>query len=190
MRKFLTLLTLCSLSSLTIQAAELEKNEMKEKKSDFYVAAKALVTLGNTITEEEATLDGGVGKGFGIDLGYRIANGFAVEVDATYDTNTVTEEKDGIKEDYTGTYLTSSFDVVYAHELVENLELFGKIGYEIEYEKIDTIADSYESTTGFIYAAGMEYEVAESVAVLAEYEVTTIDGPRGNSVFLGMLYNF
>jgi len=178
-------------SLLTVSGYASELEDVKQDESKFYVAVKALVTLGDNVDEGESRLEGSTGKGIGIDLGYRISHGFVVEIDATYATNTVTEVlANGDSEDFSGDYITSSLDVAYNYKLLPELNVFAKVGYEVEYEKIDTIADSYASTTGFIYAAGMEYEVAESMAVLAEYEVTTIDGPRGNSIFLGLVYDF
>ena len=189
MKNIFGLLVLTSMLSVSGYAADIE--EHSEKESRFYIATKALVTLGDTIEEENSKLEGSTGAGIGIDLGYKIGNGFSVEVDVTYATNTVTEIlSSGEKEDFTGTYITSSLDIAYAYELTHTLEIFGKVGYEIEYEKIDTLTDSYESNTGFIYAVGVEYEVSESLALLGEFEATTIDGPRGNSIFAGIVYKF
>jgi opacity protein-like surface antigen len=190
MKKILTLLTLCSLSSLTIQAAELEQNEMKEKESNFYVAAKAIVTLGDSIDEEEVTLEGDTGIGIGIDLGYKLGYGFSVEVDGTYVSNNVTEtQENGDSETFTASYITSSIDIAYKYPITHEVGVVLKTGYEYEIEKINDL-DIDNTETGFVFAGAVEYEVSEHGAILAEYEVTTIDGPRGNSVFLGMLYSF
>jgi hypothetical protein len=44
--------------------------------------------------------------------------------------------------------------------------------------------------SGFVYAGALIYEVTEGIEVLAEYEVTTIKGPRGNSAFAGVEFSF
>lgn len=187
MKNILGLFLASSLIGVSGYAAEVEHTQ--EKESKFYVAAKALMTLGNTVNEGESQLKGSTGKGIGIDLGYRVGNGFAVEVDGTYTKNTVTEIPSvGEEEDFTGSYMTSSLDAVYDYKFTHELAIFGKAGFEYELEKIGDAAS--KTSTGISYAVGTEYEVSESIALLAEYEGTTIDGPRGNGVFAGIVYNF
>lgn len=199
MKNILCLLVVSSLVSVSAYAEEVENaaelksstelGQTHEKESKFYVATKGLVTLGNSIKEEDSTLDGGTGYGLGIDLGYRIRKGLAVELDGTYTQNTITEVfSNGDKEDLDGSYATSSLDIVYEHKLIEKLAVFAKGGVEYEREKI-THKDS-KITQGYSYSIGSEYEVSESMAILAEYEGTTIDGPRGNGIFAGVVYNF
>lgn len=85
--------------------------------------------------------------------------------------------------------MTSSLDIAYAYPISHKFELFVKGGYEYEVEKINDLGID-ASDTGFIYAAGIEYEINEKVSFISEYEGTTINGPRGNSVFAGAIYHF
>lgn len=195
MKKIVSAILLGSLVSMSAYAEEVEAaTEHSEEKSDFYIAVKALSTLGSSIDEENAagesvTLKGSAGYGLGIDLGYEISHGFSVEVDGTYAANTVTETAaNGDSEDFSAYYMTSSMDIAYRYMATEALGLMVKGGYEFEYEKIDT-KDS-ATNSGFTYAAALTYEINEHVGVLGEYEVTTVEGPRGNSAFVGIEYSF
>ena len=175
---------------MSAYAEEVEATEQSEEKSDFYVAVKAIATLGSSVDEENLTLKGGTGAGLGIDLGYEISHGFSIEVDGTYAVNTVTETNNdtGDSEDFSASYATSSMDIAYRYMATEALGLVLKGGYEFEYEKIDTKDSATDS--GFVYAAALTYELNEHIGILGEYEVTTIDGPRGNSAFAGIEYSF
>jgi opacity protein-like surface antigen len=191
MKKILTLLAVSSIATLNIYATEVEKNEMHEEtKSGFYVAVKAITTLGDSIKEEGATLEGDTGVGIGIDLGYKLAYGFSVEVDGTYVDNTVTETSiEGESEEFNAYYITSSLDIAYKYPLTHTIGLVAKCGYEYEIERINDLGID-NSETGFVFAGAVEYEVSEHMALLGEYEYTTIDGPRGNSIFAGVVYSF
>ena len=190
MKKIVSAILLSSLVSIGAYAEEVEAVEHSEEKSDFYIAAKALATLGSSVDEENLTLKGDTGAGLGIDLGYEISHGFSVEVDATYAANTITETNNdtGDSEDFSAWYATSSMDIAYRYMATEALGLVVKGGYEVEYEKIDTKESATNS--GFVYAAALTYEINEYIGILGEYEVTTIDGPRGNSAFAGVEYSF
>ncbi len=61
------------------------------EESKFYVVVAGMMLLGDEIQHGEALLDGDndYGYGFGIDVGYRLGNGFALEYDYTYGKNTV-----------------------------------------------------------------------------------------------------
>ena len=179
-----------SLALLTSLTSSLCAQEEHTSKSGFYIATKALMTLGDKVKHGDATLDGSTGYGIGIDFGYKIGKGFAVEVDATYVENDVTEKNEhGHEITVTGSYITTSLDLVYAYPLTHELEIFIKGGYEYEIEKISDL-DIDTSDTGFIYALGLEYELNEDLSLLGEYEATTIEGPRGNSIFAGVVYHF
>jgi len=187
MKKILAVLALSSLASLNVYASEVEHGT---EKNDFYIAVKALTTLGDSISEEGATLEGDTGFGLGVDLGYELSHGFSVEVDVTYVENTVTETlANGDSEDFSASYITTSLDVDYKYHLTHDVGLLVKVGYEYEVETINDL-DIDNSETGFVFAGAVEYEVSEHVALLGEYEVTTIDGPRGNSLFAGIVYDF
>jgi opacity protein-like surface antigen len=191
MKKILTLLAVSSFATLNIYAGEMEHHAAhEESKTPFYVAVKAITTLGDSIEEEGATLEGDTGFGIGIDLGYKLAYGFAIELDATYVTNNVTErEADGESEEYSASYITTSLDIAYKYPLTHTVGLVAKCGYEYEIETIDDL-NIDNSETGFVFAGAVEYEMSEHIALLGEYEYTTIDGPRGNSIFAGLVYSF
>ena len=191
MKKIVSAILLSSLVSISAYAEEVEAAaEHSEEKSDFYVAVKALATLGSSIDEEDVTVKGGTGGGLGIDLGYEISHGFSAEIDATYAVNTVTETDHLLdtSEDFSASYATSSIDIAYRYMATEALGLVLKGGYEFEYEKIDTKPSATDS--GFTYAAALTYEINEHMGILGEYEVTTVKGPRGNSAFAGIEYSF
>ena len=190
MRKILTLLAISSLTSLSLQASEPEHSEVTTEQSNFYVAVKAIATLGDSIKEEHATLKGDTGVGIGIDLGYKLDYGFSVEIDGTYVTNTVTETlHNGDHEEFKASYITTSLDIAYKYPITHTIGLVVKGGYEYEIEKINGL-DIDHSENGFVFAGAVEYELTEHMAVLAEYEHTTIEGPRGDSVFAGVVYSF
>jgi len=192
MKKIVTLMALSTFAALSLNAAEVaEQHEAMEHhhEKSFYVALKGIATLGDTMSEEHAILDGDAGLGFGVDLGYKLPYGFAVEIDVTYVGNTVTETNAvAEQEEISATYMTSSLDLAYKYHLTREFGLVGKVGYEYELEQIDTKED--ESDTGFIFAAALEYEVAEDIAILGEYEHSTIDGPRGDTLYAGVVFDF
>ena len=188
MKKIISVIAMSSILGAGLYANEIEE---KESNSDFYVAVKAMATLGSSIDEETTTLKGSIGKGLGIDLGYEVSHGFSVEVDGTYIVNTVTEtdRATGDSRDLSASYATNSLDIAYKYMATEALGLVAKCGYEYEFEKIPDL-NVDKTSSGFVYAAALVYEVSEHMAVLGEYEVTTIKGPRGNSAFAGIEYSF
>ena len=170
--------------TLEVEAVEIEE-------SHFYIVVKGLASLGDEAEHEEAILDGDGGYGFGIDLGYRITNGFAIEYDFSYAKNTVKEHREGHvdEEEVDAHYYTSSLDLVYTYEATETLGLFAKVGYEYEWETIDDLGiDSTDH--GFIVGAGIEVALNEQYKLVAEYEHSTIDSPRGDSLYAGLMFNF
>ena len=185
MKKFFISLVILSSFALNLFATQEHKEEGR-----YYVAVKALMTLGDTVQHGTSQLSGATGKGLGIDLGYKLGNGFAVEIDATYAKNDITE-RDELGDEITvnASYMTSSLDIAYAYPITHVVELFVKGGYEYEVEKINDLGID-ASDTGFIYAAGVEYELDEHISLIGEYEGTTINGPRGNSIFAGAVYHF
>ena len=153
--------------------------------SDFYVVAKALTILGDSYAGDHV-LDGDTGYGIGIDLGYRLGHGFAVEYDFSYATNTVEDDHHNTAD---ATYFTHALDVVYTYHITSSLGVFGKLGYAYEEEEIkDFHIDG--SADGAVVAGGVEYALDSHYTVLAEYEHADIEGPRGDSIFLGVMYNF
>ena len=174
-----------------MEVVENEVLEVEAEESHFYVVVKGLASLGAEAEHGEAILEGDGGYGFGIDLGYRIANGFAIEYDFSYAKNTVKEHIAGHveEEDFDAHYYTSSLDLVYTFEATETIGIFGKVGYEYEWETIDGLGiDSRDH--GFIVGTGFEVALSEQYKLVAEYEHSTIDSPRGDSLYAGLMFNF
>ena len=166
------------------------------EEGNFYIVPKLLLTLGDTYTEEaeegepEAKLEGDVGGGIGLDFGYRLGYGFAVEFDFAYAHTNVTKRVEGEEELTAGAdYYSYGLDLIYGYHVNEAFVMFAKMGWEIEQEKISDF-DISGTNDGFAYALGLEYGLSEHWALLGEYEGALIDGPRGNSIFLGASYTF
>ncbi|WP_294950867.1 porin family protein [Sulfurovum sp.] len=170
---------------------DIEKAEPAEVEgSNFYIVAKGLLIRGDEITEEEETRNGDTGYGFGVDFGYRIGKGFALEYDFSYSKNTMTAKKEGFEpEAFDVQYYTSAIDFVYVYEATETVGLFAKIGYEYEWENIDEL-DEKNTDHGAVVGAGMEIAINEDYKLITEYEHSTIKGPRGDSIYAGMMFNF
>jgi len=192
MNKTLSLLALSSLlySTSVMANKEMELTTEKAEKGEIfrhheekvYVVAKGLITSGDTLKEEDETLKGENGRGFGLDLGYRTGYGFNLEVDYAYTKLDVTAGG----EDVTGDYHSFSFDALYAYHLSEPLAVFAKGGIEYEIEKIDDL-NVDKTNTGFLYGAGIEYEIKENMALVFEYENSTVDGPKGYTLAAGLV---
>lgn len=162
-----------------------------ETESKFYVIAKVLMILGKKVNHEAGiVLDGDKDYGYGIDIGYRLGNGFALEYDFSYARNTVSEIEDGhVLHEAKGTYYTHALDLVYTYEFTHTFGVFAKAGYEYEIEEIEDFHIDNDGT-GFNYGVGVELAVNHKYKVIAEYEHSTIEGPRGDSIFAGVMYNF
>lgn len=165
-----------------------ETEEAEE--SAFYIVAKGLTVSGDTVSHEESILDGDRGYGFGIDFGYRLGHGFALEYDFTYATNKITETNEfGYKEEGDAIYYSHALDLVYTHRLSNTVGLFAKGGYEYEIEEIDAF-EIDQNDHGFNYGVGIEWSMNKQYAFVVEYEKSTIEGPRGDALFAGVMYNF
>lgn len=164
---------------------ETEIIETKPAESKFYIVIKGMNILGEKVDHGLKLLDGGKGYGYGVDLGYRIGNGFSVEYDFSYSSNTVTE---GTNKE-TGKYYTSALDLVYTYEISEGFGLFGKAGYEYEWEKINGYGIDSRNNN-FVFGAGAEIAINETYKFVAEYEHSLIKGPRGDGILLGLMINF
>jgi len=174
-----------------VEVHEPEAVEYEAAESKFYIVAKGLLIRGESVDHGASVLDGDQDYGFGIDFGYRIGNGFAVEYDFSYSSNIPTEiDALGVavgKVD--ASYYTSAIDIVYTVEVSETVGVFAKVGYEYEWETIsDLNVDSRDD--GFVYGAGLEFSINETYKFVAEYEHSTIDSPRGDSIYAGIMYNF
>jgi len=162
--------------------------EAKEReKSDFYVVFKGLTVLGDKVLHEGNALEGDNGYGFGIDFGYRLGSGFAIEYDFAYAQNTITEV--ATQEEGDARYYSHSLDLIYTYELTESFGIFAKGGYEYETETVD-IFNIDEDDSGFIVGAGIEWSIDETYALIAEYETSSIEGLRGDALFAGLMVNF
>ncbi|UPT78219.1 porin family protein [Sulfurovum sp. XGS-02] len=161
------------------------------EESKFYLVVAGMTLLGDEIHHGEALLDGDdeYGYGFGIDIGYRLGNGFAIEYDYTYGKNTVYEITAHETVEATSTYYTSAIDIVYTYEATHNLGIFGKVGYEFEWEKI-TELDIDEREDDFVFGAGVEYALNKEYKLLVEYEHSLIEGPHGDAILAGVMLNF
>ncbi|MEN4053130.1 MULTISPECIES: porin family protein [Sulfurimonas] len=156
-----------------------------EKESSYYVVVKGIYILGDDVKHEDVILKGDGNYGFGIDLGYRLEHGFALEYDFSYATNDVKEDINT----FNASYMTHALDLVYSYEIIHNTKLFAKAGYEYEKEKISDL-NIDNSSDGAVLGAGVEYELDHTYNLVVEYEHSTIDGPRGDSINLGVMYNF
>lgn len=171
-----------ALSTTAVQASE---------EPGWYVVGKGLAIMGDDKTEEEthAKLEGDNGYGVGVDVGYSIGNGFAFEFDYSYSSNTVTVKEDGHEDEHVNVdYSTYALDVVYTAEVSEGIGAFGKVGYEWEVESPDGEENAHDND--FVFGLGMEFEVQHNMAMIVEYEHSLIEGPRGDGIFVGLLYRF
>lgn len=165
-----------------------EIHESSHGESKFYIVAKGLRVLGEKYDNDGVTEDGSSDYGFGIDFGYKLSEHFALEYDFSYSKNTVVEiDEHKDEEEVTGTYYTSAIDIVYTHHLTHHFGLFVKAGIEIEQE---TIGHSDVTSLGIVGGVGAEYALNEHYSLLAEYERSSIRGPRGDGIFVGVMYSF
>ena len=186
----LTLATLLSASAAVANEEAANKSEengtFRHKEEKVYVVVKGLITSGDTIQEGDASVKGKNGKGVGIDLGYRTGYGINLELDYAYADVDITETTPTDVTQATGKYNSVSFDLLYAYHINEPLAVFVKTGVEYEQEKISALGVD-KSDTGVLYGAGFEYELKENVTFIAEYEDSTINGPKGYTVAAGLV---
>jgi opacity protein-like surface antigen len=165
------------------------KSDIEMTEAPYYVVLKDLYTLGDDVREGEAILDGDNGAGAGIDLGYRLGNGFALEFDLSYERNTVTERREGEEpREADADFYTAAIDVVYTYEVGEALGVFAKAGFEREWADLGELGS--ENDNGAVFGAGFEYAVDETYKFVMEYEHSTIDSARGDGIFAGVMINF
>ena len=173
-----------------VEPAVTEVEAIEEEESNLYIVAKGMMILGDDITEQMITMSGDKGYGFGLDLGYRIGEGFAIECDYAYGSNTVTESINGMEgESFDINYQSLALDLVYTYEVSESVGLFGKVGYEYEWENSDDL-DEHNYDYGMVLGVGIEVAMNESYRFVAEYEHSTIENTKGDTLFAGIMYNF
>ncbi|MBT8348291.1 MAG: porin family protein [Sulfurovum sp.] len=170
---------------------EVEHAHGHHEESKFYLVVAGMMLLGDETQHGDALLDANndYGYGIGIDVGYRLGNGFALEYDYTYGKNTVYEITAHEEVEATSTYHTSALDIVYTYEATENIGIFGKLGYEVEWETISEL-DIDEREDGMVFGAGVEYALNKEYKLLVEYEHSTIEGPHGDALLAGVMFNF
>ena len=147
--------------------------------SNFYTVLKGISIMGDT--HNCNCTDSGYGAG--LDLGYKIGNGFATELGLSYaknDLNNKTAE---------ASHTTGALSLVYTYPLTDALGVFAKAGYMMEKEKVNGLnIDNSES--GLAYGGGLEYGLGDNYAIIGEYQASTIDSLRGDAASLGLKYNF
>ena len=163
--------------------------EEAEKSGEYYVAVKALMTMGDTVTEEDNTkLKGQTGGGIGIDFGYTLPYHFALELDGSYDRTDVQETRPSEEpKTLQGTFWTYAMDLTYTLPVTNDLGIMAKVGYEFERE---TIGGTNGHDSGTVYGAALEYRLSKHYETLMEYEGSTVDSPRGSSLYAGVKYIF
>jgi len=156
-----------------------EETAHHEAEAPYYITVKGVYAFGEDYENEK----GDAGYGIGIDLGYELGHGLAVELDGTYESADV--EILGVS---TGIdYYATSLDLVYVYEITEKFGLLAKVGAEYEYE---TAEGESSDDTGISYAVGMEYVFNKKYNGVIEYEGSSIDGPKGDSVMAGVKFKF
>ncbi|MBD3789959.1 MAG: porin family protein [Campylobacterales bacterium] len=163
--------------------------EVASEVSPFYVVVKYMTSRGSSLSEENAYLDGDHAHGIGLDIGYKFNEHFAIELAGTYGKNDVTRTEEDVTEVASAAYKSFAINLVVSQMITEKIGVFGKVGVEDEYEKVSDFGID-ESDTGMDYAAGMNYEIDEHNALIAEYEGTTIDGLLGDTIYVGVEHTF
>ena len=176
---------LLMISALTLSSGLMANETMEHKESDYYAVVKGMYIVGDDVEHGDVTLSGDSGYGFGIDLGYRLPEGFALEYDFSYTTADVHEGEEVASAEY----ITHALDIVYAYEATSQLNVFVKVGYEYEEETIDDYGID-ASDDGAVFGLGCEYVLNHTYNLVLEYEHSTIEGPRGDSLNFGVMYNF
>jgi opacity protein-like surface antigen len=142
---------------------------------------------------EHEGVEGSQGYGAGMEVGYEFANHFALEGMIVRATNDVTthDEITHDKIEGTGEYMTYGLNAAYYWHATHNTILVGKVGLVNEHEKLELEHEEETADeTGYDFGVGIEYEVTPSVELLVEYEHESIEGTRGDDLFLGAKYVF
>jgi len=179
-----------ALAALTLNAyAESHSSELATH-TGVYLEPKIVVTMGETISHGESTLDGDVGYGIGFDLGYSFTEYFALELDGSYTRADVKETlSTGESETENGSFYTYGVNAVLTYPVTHHFIALGKIGYGYEHEDLGSLGIK-GSEHGANWAAGVEYSFTPHVEVSFEYEGADIRSARGDSLQLGLIYKF
>jgi len=193
MTKYITLLALTFIGASANEVQEETPHKLHakhEKVSPFYLTLKPMLTSGGTLHEGEDTLSGDNAYGLGIDAGYYLLPRIAVELSTSYSKNSVTETNEhGHQKKANGYYTSAAVNLVYKQPIFDEFALFAKLGYEWENEKINGL-NINEDGYGVDYAIGATYELDHHLALLLEYESSTMDSLRGDAYFAGVEYRF
>jgi opacity protein-like surface antigen len=153
------------------------KVEEKSSPSDFYVVAKGVYIMGD---------DADSGMGGGLDLGYNITDSVAIELGGAFTKNELDVSKNE------ASYKDIGLSLKYTLHATDSLGLFAKAGYMMEQVKVNAM-NYDENEAGAILGAGVEYKMSDAMALVGEYQMSTIDDDdtaRGDAVSLGLKYNF
>jgi len=164
-----------------IYADQIKKDKLHNETTPYYLALKYIYAFGDNY--EDVT--GDKGYGIGIDLGYRLYHHLSIEIDFTYENSNVIDAEENSREDIK--YYTTSLDLVYAYEVFHRTSIIFKTGFEIEYEKEKK---STKKSEGIIFAVGVEYDINSRYKFISEYEKSTVNGPKGDVIMMGIVYNF
>lgn len=155
-----------------------------------YFEPKVMVTLGDTVSHGESTLDGGTGYGVGFDLGYSFTEYFALELDGTYSVANVKETlSTGESETADANFYTYGANAVLTYPVTTHFIVLGKLGYGYEHEDLGSLGIT-GTEHGATWAAGVEYSFMPHMEVSFEYEGADIRSARGDTLQLGLIYKF
>lgn len=182
------LLTCLAVGSFAYSAnAESYSSELSTHKGP-YIEPKLIMTMGETIAHGDSTLDGDIGYGIGLDLGYSFTEYFALELDGSYSKADVKETlSTGESETESASFYTYGINTVLTYPVTEHFILLGKIGYGYEHEDLGNLGIK-GSEHGANWAVGVEYSFNPHVEVSFEYEAADIRSARGDSLQFGLIY--
>lgn len=118
-----------ALAALTHSAnAESHSSELATHR-DVYLEPKIIVTMGESVSHGESTLDGDTGYGVGFDLGYSFTEYFALELDGSYTRADVKETlSTGESETENGSFYTYGVNAVLTCPVTHHFIALGKLG--------------------------------------------------------------
>ncbi len=155
-----------------------------------YLEPKIVVTMGETISHGDSTLDGDTGYGIGFDLGYSFTEYFALEIDGTYVEADVTETLiTGEQETDKASFYTYGVNSVFTYPVTEHFIVLGKVGYGYEHEDLGALGIK-GSENGANWAVGVEYSFNPHIEMSFEYEAADIRSAHGDSLQFGLIYKF
>lgn len=183
-----TALTGFALAAFTNSAYAESHSSALATHTGVYVEPKIIVTLGDTISHEESTLDGDIGYGVGFDLGYSFTEYFALELDGSYARVNVKETlpTDETESDNASFY-TYGANAVLTYPVTAHFIALGKVGYGYEYEDLGSLGIK-GTDQGINWAVGVEYSFTHHLELSFEYEGADIESARGDSLQLGLIY--